>query len=317
MEKSPLGNVKTRKRKAVKTDAKPLVDVDVDKKIMRLNYFSTGQIAQHFNDEPILRNWLSSFVASGSNDWIAGNFSPEKAIACATLGLPDNVERIKAERARAEKLDVQVCFPSWTPDIAGAFPDVPAFLAGDPTCMRRMVNQVSDTRPIRIFVGMASSCTFNAEQLAKRGALVSALALQLSKTRTVDVFAINSGRKQFEKGSLAGQSFDWSVLVKLPKPVSASDLSYWLCHQASVRGLLYSVERAFSGPLSWPSKLSAFGDYSTPAAIAAHGELWGANESDIVIPFPFSASTAQSEMMLKPEVWLKNTLARVNAIAGE
>jgi hypothetical protein len=261
--------------------------------------------------------WLKSYVAPSCSGWIDGNFSPERAIECATLGLPDNVELIKAERSKAEKLDVQVCFPSWTPDIAGAFPDVPAFCAGEPMCMSRLVNQVSDTRPVRIFVGMASSCTFDAKQLAKRGALVSALALQLSKTRSVDVYAINSGRKEFSRGNLAGQSFDWSVLVKLPKPVSASDLSYWLCHQASVRGLLYACERAFSGELSWPRLLLPYDDYSTPEAIRAQAELWGATDSDIVVPFPFSASTAQSEMMIKPEVWLKNTLARVNAIAGE
>ena len=84
---------------------------------------------------------------------------------CATGGLLENVPLIKEERRKAEKLDVQVLFPTWEQDIAGAFPDVPAFLAGDPQCMRRMANQVSDTRPIRIFVGMASSCTFSSEQV--------------------------------------------------------------------------------------------------------------------------------------------------------
>jgi hypothetical protein len=315
-QKSPIGNVKTRKVKAKDSPAKPEREIDIANKIIRLKYLSTTQIAQHFKDEPVLREWLGSYVGSSTRGWIDGEFSPEKAIACATEGLMDNVELIKAERQRAEKLDVQVCFPSWQADVAGAFPDVPAFVAGDPMSMRRMVNQVSDTRPIRIFVGMASSCTFSAEQLAKRGALVSALALQLSKTRSVDVYAINSGRKTFSRGSLNGQSFDWSVMVKLPKPISASDLSYWLCHQASVRGLLYACERTFSGPLSWPALLYPFNDYCTPAAIRAHAQLWGASESDIVVPFPYSNSQAQAEMLAKPEAWLKATLARVNAIAN-
>jgi hypothetical protein len=186
-------------------------------------------------------------------------------------------------------------------------------VAGDPLSMRRLVNQVSDTRPIRIFVGMASSCTFTHEQLAKRGALVSALALQLSKTRTVDVYAINSGRKHFSAGERAGAAYDWSLMVKLPKPLSASDMSYWLCHQASVRGLLYAAERWFSGPLSWPQLLSNV-DYHSPAGIAAHAKLWDAHASDIVIPFPMAHSTAQAQMLANPETWLRNTLARVNAI---
>jgi hypothetical protein len=305
----------SHKVKLKKNQYAPEREIDLEKKIIRLKYLSTSQIKQHFQTEEVLREWLGSYVGVNSRGWIDGEFSPEKAIACATEGLLDNVELIKSERARAQKLDVQVCFPSWQPDVAGAFPDVPAFLAGDPMSMRRMVNQVSDTRPIRIFVGMASSCTFSAEQLAKRGALVSALALQLSKTRSVDVYAINSGRKHFSRGSLSGQSFDWSVMVKLPKPISASDLSYWLCHQASVRGLLYACERTFSGELSWPALLYPYNDYCTPPAIRAHAQLWGAGESDIVVPFPYSNSQAQAEMLAKPEAWLKATLARVNAIA--
>jgi hypothetical protein len=183
--------------------------------------------------------------------------------------------------------------------------------------MRRMVHQVSDTRPIRFFVGMVSRSAFSSEQLAKRGALVTALALQLSKTRNVDVYAASSGRKSFSRGPLNGQSFDWSVMVKLPKPVSASNLSYWLCHQATVRGLLYASERAFSGPLSWPHALAEFANYSTPEAIAAHARLWGATESDVVVPFPMAHNAAQAEMLINPEAWLKNTLQRVNAIASE
>jgi hypothetical protein len=138
------------------------------------------------------------------------------------------------------------------------------------------------------------------------------LALQLSKTRSVEVYAINSGEKRVE-----GQSFAWSVMVKLPKPVSASDLSYWLCHQASVRGLLYAVERAMSGPLSWPNRLGAFSNYHSPEGIKAHAAIWGATESDVVVPFPVANNLAEAEIMAKPEAWLRNTLQRVNAVAAE
>ena len=308
----PQGKEKTRKAKAAKTDANPRTELDVAGKSIRLIYDSTSQIRRHFEEEPILKPWLEQYcrLANGDVHWIGGNFNADRAMECATGGLLENVPLIKEERRKAEKLDVQVLFPTWEQDIAGAFPDVPAFLAGDPQCMRRMANQVSDTRPIRIFVGMASSCTFSSEQLAKRGALVSALALQLSKTRTVDIYAINSGEK-----TIKGQDFAWSVMVKMPKPISASDLSYWLCHQASVRGMLYAVERAFCGPLSWPEALGSKGDYHSPAGIARHARIWGAGASDIVIPFPMAYNVEDAEIVAKPETWLKNTLQRVNAIA--
>jgi hypothetical protein len=301
--KAPQSNsIKTRKAKLRKIDTKPRSEIDVINCSIRLIYDSTSQIKRHFNEEPVLKLWLDTYCNYMANDhWMGGTFGSKRALECATGGLLDNVPLIKEERRKAEKLDVQVLFPTWEQDIAGAFPDVSVFLAGDPQAMRRMANQVSDTRPIRIFVGMASSYTFSAEQLAKRGALISALALQLSKTRTVDIYAINSGEKKFSKGALAGQTFDWSVMVKMPKPVSASDLSYWLCHQASVRGLLYSVERAFSGPLSWPSSLGRFAEYHSPEGIKAHARIWGAGEGDIVVPFPVATDLRKPKSSRSPK----------------
>jgi hypothetical protein len=248
---------------------------------------------------------------SSSNSWIGTGFSPERAIECATLGIMEGVELIKAEQRRAEKLDVQVLFPSWEADMAGAFPDVGAFIAGDPLSMRRMVHQVNDTRPIRIFVGMASSCSFTAEQLAKRGALVSALALQLAKTRSVEIFAVNAGGKVIRKEGQPSKYINWVGMVRLPMPASASDLAYWICHQASVRGLLYAVEMWFTGDLSWPTMLMEHsGNYFTAAAIAAQAKLFGAGPTDIVVPFPHGTDPA----MLDPEKWMSETLRRVNAI---
>jgi hypothetical protein len=160
--KAPQGKVKIRKVKPVKTDAKPRTEIDYVNKAIRVVYDSTNQIRRHFEEEPTFGSWLKHFCNYAPGDqWMSGSFTPERALECATGGLMDNVELIKTERQRAEKLDVQVMFPSWQADIAGALADVPAFLAGDPQSMRRMVNQVSDTRPVRIFVGMASSCTFN------------------------------------------------------------------------------------------------------------------------------------------------------------
>lgn len=301
LEKDSLG--KAKKVKPVETDSKPEKVVNAELNILRHIYNSPSQIQRHFQEEPGLQTKLERLITRGSNNsWVQGSFTPERAIECATLGLLDSVELIKAEKRRAEKLDVQVVFPSWQADMAGAFPDVGAFIAGDPLSMRRMVNQVSDTRPIRIFVGMASSCSFTAEQLAKRGALVSALALQLAKTRSVEIFAVNAGSKR-------GQN--WVGMVRLPMPASASDLCYWICHQASVRGLLYAVETWFTGTLTWPDMLDLHtGNYFTPEAIAAQAKLFGAGPSDIVVPFPHGTDPA----MLDPEKWMRQTLQRVNAI---
>ena len=200
-------NGKTRKVKARETDAQPQREIDLVNKKLRLTYLSTRQIARHFQEEPVLKEWLGTYCGSENADWMPAGFSSDRAISCATLGLSDNVELIKSERQRAEKLDVQVCFPSWQAHIAGAFVDVPAFVAVDAMIMCRIVKQVSDTRPIRIFVGMLPAVPLSAQLRRNCAPLVSALALQLRKHRSVDIYAINSGRKTFAKGSLSGQSF--------------------------------------------------------------------------------------------------------------
>jgi hypothetical protein len=274
--------------------------LDKEANVKRITYASPRAVREHFNADIGLRSILKSYCAFGSIErWLGGEFTPEKALEACTLGLPDYVEAIQREKERAERMDVQVKFPSWQADIAGAFPDVPSAIAGDPMSMRRLVDAPNDLRPIRIFVGMASSASFTAEQMAKRGALVSALAMQLAKTRAVEIYAINAGAT-------------WVCMVRLPVPWGASDLSYWLCHQGSARGLLYALEKRETGSLSWPYALSGV-RYDSPQGIAIHAKLFGAKETDIVVPFPHGTAE-QTEMLIKSEEWMRNTLARVNAV---
>lgn len=271
--------------------------------VKRVTYASPAAVREHFEADGELRYELRCLCGTGGDSW-SGGFSAERALEACTLGIPDGVEDIKREKERAERLDVQVKFPTWQPDIAGAFPDVPSAIAGDPLSMRRLVDAPNDLRPIRIFVGMASSCSFTASQLAKRGALVSALALQLAKTRVVEIYAVNAGR---------ADGIDWVGMVRLPMPTSASDLAYWICHAASVRGLLYAIERHETGRLSWPVRLCDCPDYATPDAIKKQAALFGAKETDIVVPFPYGTA-AQAEMLINSESWMRTTLERVNAI---
>ena len=96
----------------------PERDIDLVNRNIRLTYLSTGQIAQHFKEEPALKEWLGTYVGMGGAEWMPTGFTPERAIECATLGIPDNEELIKSELQRAEKLDVEVCFPNWQADVA-------------------------------------------------------------------------------------------------------------------------------------------------------------------------------------------------------
>jgi hypothetical protein len=301
---------KTKSKKPAETSAKLRREIDHENTCKRVIYDSTADLQQHFEDEPTLRNWLKFYCQDNPN-WLGSTSikTAEEALAACLLGSVDNVDLIREERQRTERINVQTLIPQWERDLCGSLPDVGAAVAGDPVSMRRLVNVPTDTRPVRIFVGMASSCTFSADQLAKRGALISALALQLQRTRSVDVYAVNSGRD-------SRVNYDWSILVKLPKPLCMADLSYWLCSQASVRGLLYAYEKCFTGDLSWPIRLLGCG-YQSAEALRAHALLWGANNAcDIVVPFPMANNVEEATILSAPEEWLKTALASVNALAS-
>jgi hypothetical protein len=311
MQKVPNApKAKGKRSKAAETTAKFRHEFDHVNSCKRVIYDSTADLQTHFNDEAALRNWLDLYCRQDAH-WLGENSikTPDDALAACLLGSVDNVELIRAEREKAERINVQTLIPQWERDLCGSLPDVGAAVAGDPVSMRRLVNVPTDTRPVRIFVGMASSGTFSADQLATRGALISALALQLQRTRSVDVFAVNSGRD-------GRVNYDWSIMVKLPKPLCMADLSYWLCSQASVRGLLYAYEKCFTGDLSWPVRLLG-SRYQTAEALRAHSVLWGANQPcDIVVPFPMANNVAEATILSAPEEWLKTALASVNALAS-
>jgi hypothetical protein len=314
MEKVPNDyQGKTKSKKAAKTSANYRRETDHPNSCKRVIYDSTSDLQQHFEDESALRHWLT-FYCQDNPHWLGSTSikTADDALAACLLGSVDNVDLIREERQRAERINVQTLIPQWERDLCGSLPDVGAAVAGDPISMRRLVNVPTDTRPVRIFVGMASSCTFSADQLAKRGALISALALQLQRTRSVDVYAVNSGRDSRNTTN----PIDWSILVKLPKPLCMADLSYWLCSQASVRGLLYAYEKAFTGDLSWPIRLLGCG-YQTQEAMRAHAILWGATEPcDIVVPFPMADNVNEATILSQPEEWLKTALASVNALTS-
>ena len=71
---------------------------------------------------------------------------------------------------------------------------VPDVLSGMPFPMRRRISVVHDLAPVRIVVETLVSSGVTARQLEKRGAAVAALAMRLSETRPVELWASWGGR---------------------------------------------------------------------------------------------------------------------------
>jgi hypothetical protein len=73
-------------------------------------------------------------------------------------------------------------------DVVGAIPNIPAFLAGHPQCMRRRERTMKDNAPLAIFMDLASSMGIDQKKILKRGIVLLALVRQLVEHRPVELW---------------------------------------------------------------------------------------------------------------------------------
>lgn len=106
-----------------------------------------------------------------------------------------NPDRVPPCEAIMDKIDAALDLdsPEWQNDVAGAFPDVPAFLAGQPDSMRRRVMTPSERAPVRVWFCTTSSAGFRPDQLAARGAAACALVMALiARGRAVELWTFTA-----------------------------------------------------------------------------------------------------------------------------
>jgi len=87
------------------------------------------------------------------------------------------------------KLDtaIETTRPQWQRSPAGAFCSVPDVLAGLPTPMRRRVDVPDERAPITILVCSSCSAGIDAKTMQKRGTVILALVMALSRLRPVSL----------------------------------------------------------------------------------------------------------------------------------
>lgn len=75
-------------------------------------------------------------------------------------------------------------------DVVGAFPNVPAFIAGHPMSMRRKTRDGSTNAPIAIIADVTVSYDITTRQIQARGAAILALVRALASHRPVELWAV-------------------------------------------------------------------------------------------------------------------------------
>lgn len=179
----------------------------------------------------------------------------------------------------------------WTPGPYGAFPVVPEYLTGMPTCMRAM-SPSGELSPVKIVVSTTCSGGISAETMTKRGVAVLALVMKLQQIRPVELYILAEGN-----GSKARNLFQ---LVKLDtKPLSIAHTCFALANVGFARALTYPhMIHYFDWDGRWPD------DYRTAGYETIVRTECGMTPTDLWI----NSAYATDQLLRDPVKWVNNQL---------
>jgi hypothetical protein len=181
--------------------------------------------------------------------------------------------------------------PEWESSIAGAIPDVPAFIVGLPKAMRRKVTHTTEQAPIKLFVNLASSGGIPVEKLKQRGICLLALVIALTQVRAVEMFIFDAEEK-------------FAYMVKMPTaPLDVGLASFLLVDQSFTRGLGYHYAEHF---------MRGFMHMPPLNNLERCRALVGAEGPDVVFP-----PIQWNENFNEPTKWVKDRLHTILDLSRE
>lgn len=188
---------------------------------------------------------------------------------------------------------------TWRLDVAGVFPSVPAYLAGEPEDMYRQVEDYNEHTPIRIWIGLTSSYGVGHQELIKRGAALAAFAQALSEVRPVSLtpYVLLGGHLLY--GARCGALISWDLTTS---PTIMSDVAPNLISPYVIRymGLdaCYTLEPGCDG--SW---LRGYDNEENMR------DMLGAQKEDIYL----GSIHLYDPLLVDPVKWIKEHLAQYTA----
>ena len=168
-----------------------------------------------------------------------------EAVKLASTGDLSRVPESDRLLSEYEALSFQSSRRAWTDDVVGALPNVPAYVAGLPMCMRRRSPQPSESAPVAILVDLTCSTFFTSDMIARRGAAILALVRCLSSRRNVELWA----------GTIVGADGDFNGVALFSRvetsPLDLATAGYVLQSGAYLRRLHYALSRTYGFEGGW------------------------------------------------------------------
>lgn len=202
-----------------------------------------GERRSHFQlfDTPtetaqFAEKWAGSLKGSLSEGFTGAEdlMAPMTAIRTFAQGDLSGVAASEKLLAKMEAFDIPTARKQWVNDVAGAIPDVQAYIAGTPMTMRRKARAMSTAAPIAVVVDTGAAQMISAEQINARGAAVLALVRILSAHRPVELWA-GAG---LDADSQTNAS--WTFCRIETAPLDLAHAAFILTHAATLRRVFWA-----------------------------------------------------------------------------
>ncbi len=268
---------------------------------MIIRYDSTAKLRQSYIDLGCKKTKSMSYGVSDS--WF-NNESEEDTLRKLELGDTSLVPDAELLLSQLED-HIETPRRQWERNVAGAFPCVPDVIAGLPTPMRRMVIVPDDRAPITIFVDTGSSAAVSSEILKKRGIVILALVIALTRVRPTILYQLDVG-----SGIKDGESI--LVTEINTTPLDLATACYVLTSAGFARRIVYEVENKLNGNSgNWPQGYN----FTNPEAYYAKlkPKLVTDPSRCLIIP----AARSIDELLSQPLVWINKQINRFTNVNEE
>lgn len=264
----------------------------------------TREVSQHLTAPPSYRENLSWF----------GNKSLKQALDLSIHGDDSTVEKAQELIDKLAIPSIETSRDVWSPTIAGAYPMVPEYLAGEPQCMRRRMSEQSDVAPVNVYLNICASASWSADQLLKRGTTVLAFALALQSVRPVEIHLVGHFG---ESPKTNNESLYFDILLD-SKPLNMSQAAYVLSDCSYIRHLWWEMvwykkgTRQGSDFIYWGKNFVSAELSNYPTFEKLVRKNLQMNAQDLYIPMAYTSDRLISE----PVAWVNEQLAKYTQVEG-
>lgn len=242
-----------------------------------------------------------SFDHARGEYWDLG-VTGRRASELALTGDPTITARTTDAVNRLESVVRDVPRSTYRRDFAGVRVDVPAYLGGNPMCMRRKSRTDVQTRHMAIYVCVSCQGAVTASDMLARGATILGLVESLqSMSIGVDLYLI------VEAANGAADHFQVIRLAESSRPVDVSLVSFAIAHPAFARNLCYKSVASYANYTGQWSEAATSLRKGSSRWEAHVREAIGIAPSDVYVGYALGGDPTISN----PDAWIAGHLSQV------